>query len=415
MMHNSSDSSPLTAHSSPYFMLFKSRLLLGLVTLGVSMVLGLLTTRDFGKAVLTGSTSLFACLVGLAVAEKQHRQALTQRAEELRSHIRALQRRRAETYQSLMLMVQERDQVSNSLNSLHSQLRGLQIQSANLWQQKEELSWNLSSPQAAPANQMYALQIKLQELEQKETELNHSLSATLSAKQRADLALKTAQTQLNQIQTHVAEYQVQKDQLIKEIEGLTGRKQKLEAKLSTLQSKVQDLDQYRTELHQFIASAEPKRQQVENSSRSLQGAIGQLQTQISSLHEELGQLETQILERRHQKEFLDQELLTLRSELSAPSSPSPALLPSSPASDWTTFFSQLPQPEFKALTAIVEESNPAATLKQIAEDHLTMPALLIDSINERAIETIGDFVIDPNSGSVAPEYLTIVQQLLDRS
>lgn len=389
--------------------MFKSRLLLSLVALIVSFLISLLVTRDFGKTVLTSAITLFASLIGAAVSETQYRRSLSVRAEELRGHIRALQRRRQETYESLVLMTQEHDRISNSLNALQTQLRNLQIQSANLWQQKEELSWNLTSPQASPANQIYSLQIKLQELEQKEAELNKSLSATLSTKQRAELGLKTAQAELNQLQAQLAEQQNNKAALSQEVNALIKQKQQLETQLVTLQPKVRDLEQYRSELNQFFASAEPKRQQVENSSRSLQGAIEQLQTQISSLHGELGQLETQILDRRSQKESLDQELAVLREQLE---SGKPLESPLPP--EWAAFLRQLSAPEFEALRAIVEQPNPSPTLKHIAEQSLTMPELLIDGINEHAIDTIGDFVLDPGSGSaiVAPEYVEIIKQLL---
>lgn len=396
--------------------MFKSRLLLSLVALSVSFVISLLTTRDFGKSALTGAITLFSSLVGASVAEGRYRQSLGQRTGELQSHIRALQRRRAETYESLVLLTQERDRISNSLNALQSQLRNLQVQSANLWQQKEELSWNLSSPQASPANEIYILQVKLQELEQKEAELNKSLSATLSAKQRAELTLKTTEAEVNQIKAQLVEQQNRKDALTKEVNALMLQKQQLETQMSKLQPKVQELEHYRTELNQFLDSAEPKRQQVENSSRSLQGAIEQLQQQISSLHGELGQLEEQILERRHQKESLDQELNVLRTQVEdTPKEIAPSISSDMPPPEWRNFFSQLPSPESEALRAIVEQPNPNAALKQIAEAHLTMPELLIDSINERAIDTIGDLIIEPGGSSarVAPEYLAIVRQLLD--
>ncbi|MBD2082148.1 tellurite resistance TerB C-terminal domain-containing protein [Leptolyngbya sp. FACHB-17] len=390
--------------------MFKSRLLLSLIALGVSFAISLLITRNFGTSVINGVVTLFASLVGAAITENQHRQALYRRSEELTGHIRALKRRRAETYESLVLMTQGRDQVSNSLNALQTQLRNLQIQSSNLWQQKEELSWNLTSPQASPTNQIYALQTKLQELEQKEAELNKSLSATLSAKQRAELGLKTTQAQLNQFQAQLAELQSQKAELTKEVNALLSQRQQLDTQIATLQPKVKELEKYRAELNQFLASAEPKRQQVESSSKSLQGAIGNLQAQISSLQGELGQLEQQILDRRVQKEHLDLELSTLRRELE----PNPN---SQPASEWETFLHQLQPPELEALSAIAHQLNPNATLKQIAEANLTMPELLIDAINERAIDTIGDFVIDPTPGSgitIAPEYLETVKQLLKR-
>jgi predicted nucleic acid-binding Zn-ribbon protein len=423
--------------------MFKSRLLLSLTAFSVSFCIGLLTARDFGKAVLTGSITVVASLVGVAASEGGSRNALTQRAEELKFHIRALQRRRAEAYEALVMMTAERDQIANSLNSMQTQLRNLQIQSSNLWQQKEELSWNLGASAPSPtANQVYSLQVRIQELEQKEAELNNSLSATLSAKQRAELALKTTQAELNQLQAQLVEQAHRKDDIAKDIAALTAQKQQLEMELLALEPKVKDLERYRAELNQFLVAAEPKRQQVELSSRSLQGAIEQLQVQISSLHGELGQLETQILERRDQKEMLDQELASLKGELKTPGkvairqsevhpSSSNVTLPTielpvieppitdsseidSPGTEWLNFLHQLPDPEVKALIAISEHSNPSPVLKQIAEDHLTMPELLIDSINEWAMDTIGDLVIDPSANApiVAPEYAETVKQLI---
>lgn len=389
--------------------MFKSRLLLSLVALSVSFCLSLLITRDFSKSLITGTLTLFASLVGAAVAEGQHRQALNQRSHELTGHIRALQRKRSEAYEALVMMTQERDQISNSLNALQTQLRNLQIQSSNLWQQKEELSWNITSPQASPANQIYVLQTKLQELEQKEAELNKSLSATLSAKQRAELGLKTTQAQVNQFQAQLAEQQSQKAELTKEVNALFAQRQQLEIQVATLQPKVKELEKYRSELTQFLESAEPKRQQVEGSSKSLQGAIENLQSQISSLQSELGQLEHQILDRRQQKELLDLELSTMRRELEPDAD-------SQPTSEWIDFINQLPQSELEALSAIVTQPNPNRLLKEIAEMNLTMPELLIDSLNERAIETVGDLIIETttNAPTVAPEYLDIIKNLLQQ-
>ncbi|BAS54958.1 MULTISPECIES: tellurite resistance TerB C-terminal domain-containing protein [Leptolyngbya] len=389
--------------------MFKSRLLLSFVALSVSFCLSLLITRDFSRSLITGALTLFASLVGAAVAEGQHRQALNQRSQELTGHIRALQRKRSEAYEALVMMTQERDQISNSLNALQTQLRNLQIQSSNLWQQKEELSWNITSPQASPANQIYVLQTKLQELEQKEAELNKSLSATLSAKQRAELGLKTTQAQVNQFQAQLAEQQSQKAELTKEVNALFAQRQQLEIQVATLQPKVKELEKYRSDLTQFLESAEPKRQQVEGSSKSLQGAIENLQSQISSLQSELGQLEHQILDRRQQKELLDLELSTMRRELEPDAD-------SQPTSEWVDFINQLPQSELEALSAIVTQPNPNAILKQIAEMNLTMPELLIDSLNERAIETVGDLIIETtaNAPTVAPEYLDIIKNLLQQ-
>lgn len=62
--------------------------------------------------------------------------------------------------------------------------------------------------------------------------------------------------------------------------------------------------------------------------------------------------------------------------------------------DWLLFVGQLGQAHLEALYAIQERSG---RLNEIAEKYGTMPALLLDEINELAMETIGDLVVDGES------------------
>jgi phage shock protein A len=84
--------------------------------------------------------------------------------------------------------------------------------------------------------------------------------------------------------------------------------------------------------------------------------------------------------------------------------------------EWTEFMVQSPEYELQVLKVIVEQNNPAVMLKHIAEENLTMPELLIDSINERALETIGDLLIDASAGAKAAvivrDHLKTVKKLL---
>ncbi|MCY7274005.1 MAG: hypothetical protein LH702_09695, partial [Phormidesmis sp. CAN_BIN44] len=273
-------------------------------------------------------------------------------------------------------------------------------------------------------------QPKLQALERQEAELKESLSSTLAAKQRAELNLTTTQAELNQIKAQILEQKNTRETIGQEITILTHQKRRIEADLSTLQPQINELERYRSELDQFLLAAEPKRQQVETGSKSLQAAIGQLQLQISSLHEELGQLETQILDRRQQKEDLDRDVAALKETLAKDVTNKGSIVPVNQRSteaaiksaspdlpiEWTQFFTQLSASELAALGAIAKQKNLMPTLKKIAEDTLTMPELLIDSINERALDTIGDMILEPGSGNtptmIAEEYRSIVQKLL---
>ncbi|MEB3293043.1 MAG: tellurite resistance TerB C-terminal domain-containing protein [Synechococcales bacterium] len=421
------------------------------ISFGVSLVFG---KGDFGKALGFGGLTFFASQVGAVVAEQTREGSLRGRTDELRYQIRSLQRKRAAAYEDLLQTATERDRVATSIAQLQGQVEQLQCRSANLWQQKEALSWNLAEPTPRrTTTQIQALDDKIKTLEREEAELNRSLSTTLAAKQRAEQHFTTTQSELNQLQAQVAEQRSHKEQVLQDITALAEQKQQLAQQVAQLQEQVQSLDQYRHELNHFIDVVEPQRQQVETGSQSLQVAIAQLQQQIGSLHKELGSLEGQILERRGQKDVLDQELYALREQRrdleerpvrsfatpwqSALSQPSPTAYsapyptqekpdPSAPVEmdcqqlslppEWKQFIAQLPQYEFQALRAIAREKNPAPQLKQIAEANLTMPELLVDAINERALETLGDIILEPSPDNghtiVAAEYETAIDQMI---
>ena len=407
--------------------MFKSRLLLSLVAFAVSFGVSFVTSRDFGRALLAGLTTCFASLVGAAVAERRYHRLFEQRSVELMTHIRGLQRQRSETYESLLALSEEHDRIAQNLDSPHQPV----------YKPNAAVSWNLADPSApvqAPNSQVHLRQTKLQALERQEADLKESLSTALAAKQRAELNLTTIQAELNQIKAQILEQKNTKEALIQEITTMTGQKQRIEADLLTLQPQINELERYRSELDQFLISAEPKRQQVETGSKSLQAAIEQLQQQISSLHKELGQLETQILDRRQQKETLDHEISALKGTLASnqvsdvtnkvsivpvnQQSKGSVIKSASPdlPVEWTQFLTRLSKSELKALSAIAEQKNLMPTLKKIAEDNLTMPELLIDAINERALDTIGDLILEPGSSNtptmIAEEYRSIVQKLI---
>ncbi len=402
----------------------KSRLLLSLVAFAVSVGISFLTGRDFGRALLTGLITFFASLVGVAVAERHYHRLFEQRAAELMAHIRGLQHKRSEAYEALLALSEEHDRLAQDLDFPRLQ---------TVEKPKTAVSWNLANPSApvqAPSSQVHLRQTKLQALERQEAELKELVSSTLAAKQRAELNLTTTQAELNQIKAQILEQKNAKETLVQEITTLTHQKQRIETDLSTLQPQITELERYRSELDQFLLSAEPKRQQVETGSKSLQAAIEQLQLQISSLHAELGQLETQILNRRQQKEDLDRDVAVLKETLAKEVTNKGSIVPvnqratgaaiKSAAPDlpieWTQFFTQLSASELAALAAITKQKNLMPTLKKIAEDTLTMPELLIDSINERALDTIGDMILEPGSGNtptkIAEEYRLLVQKLL---
>lgn len=449
-----------------------NRFVLSSVAFGVSFGVTLgLSRGDFMQAIGHGSLTFLSSQIGCLVAQRQPGQEedpepAMWRIEELRGHIRALQQRRSAAYDDLAQLTQERDRVTKSLQGMQGQVQQLQAKSDTLWKQKEALSWNLSNPSSrrtmaelqSSEAQLKNSEAQIHSLEREEADLNRSLTTTLSAKQRAEAQLTTTQSELNQLLAQVAEQKANKTQLLNDITTLAEQRQKLTQELTTIETEIQSLDRYRLELGRLIQAAEPARQQVSTGSQSLQTAIDQLQDQIGSLHGELESLETQILDRRTQKESLDQELDHLRTEksrvepknlvsfedpwqtemplasngkasskgsikgssLQTTDSTAPIELDFSqePSLDpaWANFAMLLPKYEVQALTAIARHASPGQRLKQIAEANHTMPELLIDAINERALETIGDILLEPSSQAgvpvIAQEYESSVQAIL---
>jgi hypothetical protein len=82
--------------------------------------------------------------------------------------------------------------------------------------------------------------------------------------------------------------------------------------------------------------------------------------------------------------------------------------------EWADFIEQLPIYTFQVLKAIVEQDNPNTAIKKIAEENITMPNLLIDSINECANNTIGELIINPNSErpEIYQEHITNVKKII---
>lgn len=74
--------------------------------------------------------------------------------------------------------------------------------------------------------------------------------------------------------------------------------------------------------------------------------------------------------------------------------------------DWLLFAGQLGQAHLEALFALQETSG---RLYEIAEKYGTMPALLLDEINELAMETIGDLLVDGES--IAEDYIDYFARL----
>ncbi|MGA7933695.1 MAG: tellurite resistance TerB C-terminal domain-containing protein, partial [Kovacikia sp.] len=312
--------------------------------------------------------------------------------------------------------------IEANLNLLQSELSQIKTQVADQRQARDKLVRELADlKQQKQRLEAESLTVKrdVDDLRRCQAELEQFLTYAEGKKKELETGSHPLQTALKDLQTQVNKLQ---DEL-----------HRLEIQVSDRKIQKNDLDRQLT-------------------SHPLHASLKQLQTQVNALQGELQGLETQIAERRSQKNNLEQQISALNAQqqtlknrpiriepssgekngnnghgthpakksanegkvdkarISQPDSaeavspPVPAVVQSSTAvkpdaakaekaadlpPEWTEFMVQLPEYELQVLKAIMEQNNPAGVIKKIAEDNLTMPEALIDSINEQALESIG--------------------------
>ncbi len=452
----------------------KNQLLLGSIAFSVSFGIALLTSRDLGRACLTGATTLPAVFVATTVVNNRTRQHREGRLELLKSHILSLQQRRFEAYQEFSQMLEEKEQVALALYSMQGQVRQLQLTGSG---SRPNLSWNLGEAEGGTVMldpQPYNLPTEIQDPRSGSTQFSQVLSDAAATKRKIEVSLDSLQIELSTLKDQVSEYRQKRDRLAQELA-------QLETKSASARTEIQELAQSHAELERFVSYAEAKKQELDAGRHPLQSALKQLQSEIATLQEESRLLESQVKAQRGQKAELDQlgVLATTpmpnstqtkgpvdrptrngnpATKASSSKQPSPAPagstvrsaarqtalptldLPSFPklepppstliqavavpgleapefSDEWTELTMQLPDHEVRVLQAIVEQPNPIAAIRKIAEAHMTMPELLLDSINERSLDTIGDLILEPGAGAgtatIVPEYARNVRTLIE--
>ncbi len=343
------------------------------------------------------------------------------------------------------------------------QLATLKGQLAQLQQQEGELTRSLSANRAA--KQRADLSLKQTEAELNQLQADVAEQQSLKRQLAQDIITLTNQKQ--QLETNVSSLQPQvhnlehyKSELNQFLQSAEPKRQQIETGSKTLHSAIEQLQRQIVSLHSELIHLEgqivDRRQQKEDLDQELVNLKQRGQPAAASPVNPVTppQNGTATAPRSSARTARPtpsyQTLDTTTTPVPAPT-PSPTLSPTLPAapislpvsfviappdsppptgqpeaptpphpsglpSDWVDLLTQLPESEFYALRAIAEEPNPAATLKQIAETNLTMPELLVDAINERALDTIGDMILETAAGvgaKVTPDHQAQVKRVIE--
>jgi chromosome segregation ATPase len=401
-------------------------LLLGIVAFSVSFGLSLVPTWDFSKAFLTGAITVIASYAAALFVDNIRRNhemlvlgSLHKRIKDLESLKSRLVREINKIEEHRALLYTESNQLQNQVLECRNHRDSLNRELGSFVGQKKQLEAEINF-----------LQTELTNLDKSKGELNNSFSALTAEKRRLELNSNVSRAEITKLQTQISELQQEKQDAESNLTLLDRLKPQLEERLYELRVELQELENQVTQHNELILTKKAEKQKTEASLNLLQNQIKERKTELNHLQEqflllqqERDLLQNEVWELLQQTETYNQQSLTENElEEDVDLFPFSDLIDLEPTSkktsdlpqEWTKLLEQLPDYEIQVLKAIVEQENAKAAIKHIAEKNITMPNLLIDSINERANDTIEELIIDPSleSPEIYQDHVTNVKKMI---
>jgi DNA repair exonuclease SbcCD ATPase subunit len=407
-----------------------NRYILGIVAFSVSFGISLVPNWDFNQALITGIITTLATYAAALFIDKRRRNYELLVLGSLRKRIKDMEGLKSR-------IVKEINQIEEHRNLLYAEARKLENQILECRNQRDILHRDLGTF-AGQKKQLEAetisLNTEIATLAQSKAELDHSFSHLTGEKRRLELQCNVCRSEIAQLQNQICELQQEKQELESSLTLLGRLKPQLEEKMYELRINIQEIETEVNQQNKLLVSTKYETENLADNLKKLQTQITekeselkQIESQVSLLQDERDLLQNQVWELLQQTETLNPELLPENlhedenesfpfSELVDPleSIGTTSNISSFLPEEWNEFLAKLPRHEIQVLKAIVEQDHPQAIIKQIAEANITMPNLLIDSINERANDTIGELIIASNLEipEVYQEHVVNVRKML---
>ncbi|WP_017654741.1 tellurite resistance TerB C-terminal domain-containing protein [Fortiea contorta] len=406
-----------------------NRVFLGIVAFGVSFGLSLVPSWDFTRATVTGVITLLATYAAAFCVDRRRRAYEMLVLNSLHKRIKELEGLKSR-------IIREVDKIEDQHNLLFTESNKLKNQIAESRSQRDNIHRELKAfagQKKQLESEIIDLQTEINNLENSKADLNNSCTTLTAEKRRLELNCNASRTEINQLQTQIYDLQEQRQDLENNLTLLGRLKPQIEERLYELRTQLQELEIDFQEQNQLLVATTTQKADIESNLNYLQTKLGeqqtelqQLQSQISLMQDERDLLQNQVWELLQQMETFHQEALVNQPEeddvnlfpFSAILAPVQILeaqiITENLPEEWLVFMEHLSSYEIQVLKAIVEQENPQPAIKQIAEANITMPNLLIDAINERANDIIGELIINPGGEKleIYPEYLINVKEML---
>lgn len=373
-----------------------NRLLLGSVVFSASLVLSLIVSQDVGMALKTGLITIPATFLGIAAVNLKQRNQQKLILNDLQAEIYTLEKWQSQLNQSLRVISEQRQQTETNINFLQVQLRQLSERTTEQRYYQQQVTQELDllvQQKHSLETTLQELQAQVQGLEQHKGEIDQSVRSLKKLKHDTEAEFYLFENQLQDLHSQVTHLHIQKQELEDGVMLLNRLKPQLEEKSHQLQTEIQQLEKQQAEYSESLDAIAKQKATT--------------QIHLSLLNQELLEQQAENDKIKQQSNQLIAQIKHLSSEKIADKIPE----------EWQNFISHISQSEMQVIEAIIQQSDPSATIKKIADDNITMPELLIDSINECALDTIGDLLIEPGSDSIPlgimEEYLLLLNKIIN--
>ncbi len=422
-----------------------NRFIIGIVAFGVSFGLTLVFTwwnfyNDIGTGVITTIATYTATFIVDKRADKGRRNYESLVLESFYKKIQEL-----ENIQHGITV--EVNQLEAHRRSLHQESNQLQNQVGDRRNQRDSLNRELSTfalQKRHLESEVINLQNEIKNIEKSKQEVSNSLTEITAEKRRLELNCNVSKAEITQLHAKIGELLQEQEELDNNVTLLSRMKPQLEEKIHELRIQVQELESEEVKQQELLSSKNKKQDKLEADIKILRTQkaedkkqleedkqqLEQLQGQTSLLKEERDVLQNQVWELLQQLESLNPQPSVTAKESQEETETFPfedlietiAIEPAEKTAnqsagltkEWVNFLKSLPEYEIKVLKVILKQVKVKYAIKKIAEKNITMPNLLIDSINERAQNTIGELIISTNNDipKIYEEYQENLQKLI---
>lgn len=293
-----------------------NQMLLGTVAFTVSVGVGLFVNPN--QALVNGVVTVVASYTGVIVADKRRNQAERHRKNALIEQIQIFEEEESLLYESLSQGRETQHQLEASINALQTERNQLLSRVSELHNQRNSLYQEISEVQQQKQEhleEMNTVRSHIQQLEKHQSELNQSLWAKTAQIQPAETRLNHLHTELEQLQTEIADKLHQHEHLSQDLAELESRKQNLGGEAYDLHTQIQALKQRLEQLNQTFLSLRIQQQRVQENLTPLKSELNKLQQQLTEKQQQHKQLNQDLVQLEQLKQQLESDYADLQQQM----------------------------------------------------------------------------------------------------